>query len=60
MIKGKTVLVTERNKKIVKLNPDVHKALGELVQFKGETYNDIIKRLIKSYKEHHRSGETRL
>lgn len=40
-----------QDKKIVKLHPDVHKELGELVEYKGETYNDIIRRLIRYYKQ---------
>lgn len=44
-----SVLVSDK-KKLIKINPDVHKALGE-VGIWGESYSDIIKRLIKSYKE---------
>jgi hypothetical protein len=45
-----TSTIPAHYKKIIKLHPDVHKELGELVQYKGETYNDIVKRLIKHYK----------
>ena len=45
-----TPAIPDKDKKIVKLHPDVHKELGELGQF-GETYNDIVKRLIKYYKD---------
>jgi predicted DNA-binding protein len=45
------VTIPEKDKKIIRLHPDVHKELGELVEHKGETYNDIVKRLIRHYKE---------
>jgi len=45
------VTIPEKDKKIIRLHPDVHKELGELVERKGETYNDIVKRLIRYYKE---------
>jgi hypothetical protein len=45
------VVIPDKDKKHIKLHPDVHKELGELVEYKGETYNDIVKRLIKFYKE---------
>lgn len=45
------VTIPEKDKKIIRLHPDVHKELGELVERKGETYNDIVKRLIRHYKE---------
>ena len=53
VLQARTLLVSDKGEKkmIIKLTPDVHKALGELVQYKGETYNDIVKRLIKHYKE---------
>ena len=44
--------IPEKDKKMVRLHPDVHKELGELVERKGESYNDIIKRLVKFYKQH--------
>jgi predicted HicB family RNase H-like nuclease len=41
----------EKDKKMmIRLTPDVHEELGKLVQYKGETYNDIVERLIKHYK----------
>lgn len=46
------MVIPEKDKKIIRLHPDVKKALDDLVERKGETYNDIIKRLVKFYKEH--------
>jgi predicted DNA-binding protein len=42
--------IPEKDKKIIRLYPDVKKELDELVEYKGETYNDIVRRLIKHYK----------
>ena len=39
-----------KEKKIIRLHTEVHNGLDE-VGFRGETYNDIVKRLIKHYKE---------
>lgn len=47
-----------KDMRFMRLNPDVHKALGELVVYKGETYSDIIMRLIKFYKEHRKQQRT--
>jgi hypothetical protein len=41
---------TEKDNKVIKVYPAVYKALGELGQL-GESYDDIIRRLIKHYKE---------
>jgi negative regulator of replication initiation len=50
-MQASSLVVSEKeNKKIIRVDEDVHKELGELVQHKGETYNDIVKRLIKHYK----------
>jgi hypothetical protein len=38
------------SKKLIKIDPEVHKALGE-VGLWGESYSDIIMRLIKEHKE---------
>jgi predicted CopG family antitoxin len=45
-----TSQVMADKKKLMKVDPDVHKALGEVGQW-GETYSDIIRRLIKEHKE---------
>jgi predicted DNA-binding protein len=45
------VTIPEKDKKIIRLHPGVKKELDELVEYKGETYNDIVRRLIKHYKE---------
>lgn len=37
--------------KIIKLSPETHKELQKL-GMKGETFDDVIKKLIKFYKEH--------
>jgi negative regulator of replication initiation len=52
-----TILVSdqEKKKKLIRIDADVHKALGDLIEHKGETYSDIIKRLIKFYKEQKRT-----
>jgi hypothetical protein len=42
--------VPEKDKKMVRLHPQVKKELDGLVEYKGETYSDIIWRLIKHYK----------
>ncbi|MDQ3903757.1 MAG: hypothetical protein M3247_08980 [Thermoproteota archaeon] len=53
MIQASSLLtIPEKDKKIIKLHPDVKKSLDDLVERKGETYNDIVKRLVKFYKEH--------
>jgi hypothetical protein len=36
----------------------VKKSLDDLVERKGETYNDIIKRLVKSYKDRQKGSST--
>jgi hypothetical protein len=48
------LVIPEKDKKIIRLHPDVKDQLDELIEYKGETYNDIVKRLIKFYKEHQR------
>jgi hypothetical protein len=50
------LVIPEKDKKIIRLHPDVKKSLDDLVERKGETYNDIIRRLVKFYKEHKRNG----
>lgn len=47
---AKLIVSNKNKKKLMKVDPDVHKALGEVGQW-GETYSDIIRRLIKHYKE---------
>jgi hypothetical protein len=47
-----TVTVPEKDKKMVRLDPDVKKDLESLIERKGETYSDIVKRLIRFYKQH--------
>jgi hypothetical protein len=55
MIQASSLLVIpEKDKKIIRLHPDVKKSLDDLVERKGETYNDIIKRLVKFYREHNK------
>jgi hypothetical protein len=44
--------IPEKDKKIIRLHPDVKKELDSLIDYKGETYNDIVRRLIRFYKEH--------
>jgi hypothetical protein len=48
-MQASSLLVTEK-KKLLKIDPNVHQALGE-VGLWGETYSDIIRRLIKEHKE---------
>lgn len=48
------VVIPDKDKKHIKLHPDVHKELSGMVEYRGETYNDVVKRLIKFYKEHHK------
>jgi hypothetical protein len=50
------LVIPEKDKKIIRLHPDVKKSLDDLIEHKGETYNDIIKRLVKFYKEHEKRG----
>jgi predicted CopG family antitoxin len=50
-MKARAILVSaDEKKKLIKITPDVHKALGELGN-KNDTYDDIIRRLIKHYKD---------
>jgi len=42
-------------RKIIKVSPETHKELLKLGA-KGETFDDIIKRLIKEHKERQHSG----
>jgi len=46
-----TLTIPEKDKKIIRLHPDVKNELDKLIEYKGETYNDIIRRLIKHYKQ---------
>lgn len=41
----------KKGMRVIRVGPDVHKALDEIGQ-RGETYGDIVKRLVKFYKEH--------
>jgi hypothetical protein len=45
-----TMVVPEKDKKMVKLEPHVHNELSK-IGFKGESYSQIIERLIKEHKE---------
>jgi hypothetical protein len=47
------MVVPEKDKKMVKLEPHVHNELSK-IGFKGESYSQIIERLIKFYKEYQR------
>ena len=47
----KLEMVSKKPKKLLKIDPDVHDALGEVGEW-GETYSDIIRKLVKFYKEH--------
>ncbi len=49
------MVVPEKDKKMEKLEPHVHNELSK-IGFKGESYSQIIERLIKFYKENQRSG----
>jgi hypothetical protein len=44
--------IPEKDKKIIRLHPNVKDELDDLVEYKGETYNHIVKRLIRFYKQH--------
>ena len=46
---------TDKDKKAVRIYPDLHEALGNLVEKKGDSYDVIIRRLVNFYEEH-RSG----
>jgi hypothetical protein len=46
--------VPEKDKKMIRILQDTHEELNKLVQYKGETYDSIIRRLIKFYKEQHK------
>ncbi len=48
-------LVAEKDKKLIKIDPDVHKALNE-VGMRGESFSDIIKRLIEEHKTRQQQG----
>jgi hypothetical protein len=41
---------TDKDKKAIRVYPDVHQALGELGKW-GESYDDILRRLINFYRE---------
>jgi predicted CopG family antitoxin len=43
--------VVSEKKKMVKIDPDVHEALDKLGK-RGESFSDIIRRLVQLYKEH--------
>jgi hypothetical protein len=42
---------TDKDKKVVKIYPDLHEALGKLVQEKGDSFDIIIRRLVNFYEE---------
>jgi predicted CopG family antitoxin len=44
-------LVPEKDKKLIKIEPHVHRQLNE-VGLRGESFSQIIERLVKFYKEH--------
>ena len=44
---------TDKDKKAVRIYPDLHDALGNLVEKKGDSYDAIIRRLVNFYEEHH-------
>jgi hypothetical protein len=41
----------DKDKKVVKIYPDLHEALGKFVQKKGDSYDVIIRRLVNFYEE---------
>jgi hypothetical protein len=43
---------TDKDKKVVKIYPDLHEALGNFVEKKGDSYDIIIRRLVNFYEEH--------
>jgi hypothetical protein len=43
---------TDKDKKTIKIYPDLHEALGNFVQKKGDSYDAIIRRLVNFYEEH--------
>jgi predicted CopG family antitoxin len=47
-------LVSEKKKKLIKIDPKVHQELNE-VGLRGESFSDIIHRLVNFYKEHRNS-----
>jgi Putative antitoxin len=51
-----TILVPEDKKKLIKIDPDVHKALNE-VGLRGESFSDIIKRLIEEHRKREHNKE---
>ncbi len=53
------LLMSEKDDKtMVRIGRDTKKLLDDLVERKGETYDDIIKRTAKFYKEHKRTWLT--
>ncbi len=46
--------VATKDKKLIKIEPHVHTALNE-IGLRGESFSQIIERLIKFYKEHHKN-----
>ncbi len=49
-MQASTLLVPDAKKKLIKIDPEVHKELNE-VGLRGESFSDIIHRLIKYYKD---------
>ena len=49
------LMPAQKKMRVIRVEPDVHEALDEIGQ-RGETYGDIVKRLVKFYKEHKRNG----
>ncbi len=41
----------KKGMRVIRVEPDVHEALDE-IGHRGETYGDIVKRLVTFYKEH--------
>ena len=42
------VTIPKKDRKMIRILPDMHKELNKLVERKGEKHNSIIKRVIKS------------
>jgi hypothetical protein len=42
---------TDKDKKVVKIYPDLHEALGKFVVKKGDPYDIIVRRLVNFYEE---------
>lgn len=51
---GNEFMPAKKSMRVIRVEPDVHEALDEIGQ-RGETYGDIVKRLVKFYQEHKRT-----